>query len=838
MAESITISKLKIEIGASSTKAVRELDKLNDAMSKVNSTVKNAQGNHTRKLFGDVADIRNTTRELAGTTKKMAALYKITNSLSRIAFYRLIRSAIKAVTDALQEGTTNAYNFSKAFGDSTNGVQTIAQAYDRLASSGYKLTNQLGAAWSSLVRAVTPLILQFLNLVTRVADALTQLFAVFAGSGTYLKAIDYNKEWGASAAGAAKAAKEWKNQLMGFDEINRLEEPTEPTGGGGGAATPDFSKMFEQAEVNTKLQNIVETIKKHLKEIELFAYGALLGIGLILLMTGANVPLGLGLIAAGAYGLAKSIQANWDWLTEDMKNSLAAIEMIGFGAAFGIGLTLLLTGANVPLGLGLVAAGLYGFANSAAMNWDEIPEKIKRAIGAIDLVLGGGLFAIGALLAFSSANIPLGVGLMAAGLASMAAGVTLDWDYIKSSLNGTLTAIELVLGSAMLALGAVLTFATPSFSALGIGLMVAGATTLASAAVMNWDSMPKNIESTITKIALIAGGAMLALGLILTLATPAFSPLGLGMIVAGAASLGASAAVNWEYIQKKLQGTLGLILTVAGSFLLPIGLILACTGIGIPLGLGLMLAGGAALGVGAKNYNWDALPEKLRGVWSNIKNWWQSDVSKYFTAEYWAEKINPILERVFENIDRIIGDIRTVFQGIIDFVAGIFTGDWDRAWRGVTEIFGGVVNAVIDAVNSMFGWLNGLIDGIAKAISWLRGLFDNLSAAAESNALKIEADGSIYLQGFASGGYPKEGQMFFAREAGPELVGTMNGRTAVANNDQIVEGISAGVFNAVVAAFSQSGGSGDDRPVNIYLDGRQIAQTTTKYQTQFARAAG
>ena len=49
---------------------------------------------------------------------------------------------------------------------------------------------------------------------------------------------------------------------------------------------------------------------------------------------------------------------------------------------------------------------------------------------------------------------------------------------------------------------------------------------------------------------------------------------------------------------------------------------------------------------------------------------------------------------------------------------------------------------------------------------------------------------------WADGGFPDEGQMFIAREAGPELVGTIGGRTAVANNDQIVSGIARGVADA------------------------------------------
>ena len=67
------------------------------------------------------------------------------------------------------------------------------------------------------------------------------------------------------------------------------------------------------------------------------------------------------------------------------------------------------------------------------------------------------------------------------------------------------------------------------------------------------------------------------------------------------------------------------------------------------------------------------------------------------------------------------------------------------------------------------------------------------------------------------------GQMFIAREAGPELVGTIGGRTAVANNDQIVQSVAAGVYDAVVAAMSRSGaGRGGD--VVVQVDSREIAR--------------
>jgi hypothetical protein len=76
------------------------------------------------------------------------------------------------------------------------------------------------------------------------------------------------------------------------------------------------------------------------------------------------------------------------------------------------------------------------------------------------------------------------------------------------------------------------------------------------------------------------------------------------------------------------------------------------------------------------------------------------------------------------------------------------------------------------------------------------------------------------IQKKAAGGFVDEGQLFIAREAGPELVGTAGGRTAVASNNDIFEGIRSGVFEAVSAAMA-NGGNGDVS-VKVYLDSREI----------------
>jgi hypothetical protein len=80
------------------------------------------------------------------------------------------------------------------------------------------------------------------------------------------------------------------------------------------------------------------------------------------------------------------------------------------------------------------------------------------------------------------------------------------------------------------------------------------------------------------------------------------------------------------------------------------------------------------------------------------------------------------------------------------------------------------------------------------------------------------------------GGFVDRGQMFIAREAGPELVGTIGNRTAVANNDQIVESVSRGVYQAVVAAMSTQQQGGGVAEVRVYLDGKDITRSVETEQ--------
>jgi hypothetical protein len=85
---------------------------------------------------------------------------------------------------------------------------------------------------------------------------------------------------------------------------------------------------------------------------------------------------------------------------------------------------------------------------------------------------------------------------------------------------------------------------------------------------------------------------------------------------------------------------------------------------------------------------------------------------------------------------------------------------------------------------------------------------------------------------FELGGFPDIGQLFVARESGAEMVGAIGNRTAVANNDQIVDGIRSGVFEAVRAAMSDNNNSNRPLEVRVYLDGKEITKSVEKVQRE------
>lgn len=109
----------------------------------------------------------------------------------------------------------------------------------------------------------------------------------------------------------------------------------------------------------------------------------------------------------------------------------------------------------------------------------------------------------------------------------------------------------------------------------------------------------------------------------------------------------------------------------------------------------------------------------------------------------------------------------------------------------------------------------------------------------------VSIQDKISVSTYAIGGFPDHGEMFIAREQGPELVGRIGNRTAVANNDQIVEGVAAGVtsandgvINAIYAMAQQIISAIEENSGDVYLDGDKVGERVTEYQNRKNRIFG
>lgn len=275
-----------------------------------------------------------------------------------------------------------------------------------------------------------------------------------------------------------------------------------------------------------------------------------------------------------------------------------------------------------------------------------------------------------------------------------------------------------------------------------------------------------------------------------------------------------------------------------------------------------------------------------------------SELSKSNIGGKLGDKINGILDFGIGFVQSFDWEnaSENLLYSLMDFIEGV---DWGKVGKlvlslakGAFDFIGGVAdfiadsenikkitNAIYDMVNNPAEWealgksLIKLIGKLLNPITWV-----NVSAGIASLSLKLvgfdtkEVDktfdsfmhnvkgmgkllGDTFKNLFkgnwdwkpnfknyfnipkkADGGFVSSGQMFVAREAGPEMVGSIGDRTAVANNDQIVQAVSLGVYNAVVDAMGKT--SGGSQPITVQIDGREVFTAVRNQNNNFKRRTG
>lgn len=171
----------------------------------------------------------------------------------------------------------------------------------------------------------------------------------------------------------------------------------------------------------------------------------------------------------------------------------------------------------------------------------------------------------------------------------------------------------------------------------------------------------------------------------------------------------------------------------------------------------------------------------------------------------------------------LANNLRSWFQTTCNNIASAFQTARDR----VQAIFGSLASwfssNVVSPIQNLISSIGGAVpNAISNWSSKLGNIFGGSKKTTNSNPYDNRPDW-IKAQGltfgvFASGGFPDVGQLFVAREQGPELVGRIGNQSAVANNNQIIDGIRQGVYEAMMA--SNSGGRNGD--INLYVSGKQL----------------
>lgn len=697
-----------------------------------------------------------------------------------------------------------------AQGDMARTLEAPANQLRILQAQLTQAARAIGNIFIPALNAILPYAIAVVQVIREIANALANL------AGFKLTEVDYSGVNSAAVGAgsladnlddAAGAAKKLKQYTAGFDELN-VFAPNTGSGSGagaGGAGGFDFDLPtydFLGDAVQTRIGEIKKMIEDTLAEITTIVSGFMLAVGAILVVTGVNIPLGVGLMAAGVVGLAATVGLNWTAMSSELASTLALITGVVGGFLLALGAIMAFSGANLPLGIALMALGGASLVSAAVINWHNSDRHLTDALTTLTGVLAGASLAVGAMLAFTGVATGLGIALMAVGAVTLVSAAALNWNSIPDALASPLSRVGLLVSGATLALGAILAFS--GCMPLGIALMAIGATSLVSVMALNWNGLSDEIQNVIAIITTVVSVAFLAIGAALTF-SGANIPLGLALLAAGAVTMGTAIMPNWNDLSDNVQQKISMITTVVGGALLAVGAILALSGVALPLGLGLMAAGALSLGAVA-TLNWDFVVNSIK-------------------------KVVSVITGILSGALIVLGVLLCLSGAGVGLGLAVLAAGLSLSYAAWTLDDNPITRFVRQMANSIIGLVNGVIDAINDMFHIQ---FNGLSVMGITliPAFDIRLVDIPHIPFFEDGGFPNEGQLFIAREAGAEMVGAMGRRTAVANNDQIVEGISAGVSVAndgVIAAIYALLNVVEEKDFSVNIGDNQIGESYDRY---------
>jgi hypothetical protein len=742
-------------------------------------------------ITGEIEPIRN-----AGIALTEASLQEFIDSthLAGVSIEKLTEAQKAEVRYAAM---VNAAMSQGIVGTYAKEMDTAEGAVRSLSQSMKTLTQALGSLFIPMLQATVPYVTAFVEIITDAVFWIAELFGIsmqkidWSNTGKGVSSIANSAENVATGLGsAAKAAKKLKSYTLGFDELNVIDPNSGASGGAGGGVGDngwgeglDLKSLWDDsvfAEASKQVDEIKAKILGFMDEWKWAIVGVGVALGGLVVLKYWKTIVDWGTKIINIFNTVSStIRAVWGAF-KGSSAATSALSMISSTLSSIVGFLTSLTGP-VILAIIAVIAAVASVVYFLYKNWDKvvsavktffeqnIAPKIEKIKGHFDSLLE----ALGPVGDFFK---------------------NLDLEWVGTVFENIGGVIFYVVSSIMLtafnALMGVLENVIQIFT--GLVEIVSGVVSFIVALFKG------DLQGAADAVLLMAEGIKNLFDGMVEFVVDLV--VGLYESVVGWFKTLWDELVGHSIVPDTVNDIIDWFLKLPEKILGPIGDFV------------------------------DDVLQTFKDLWEDTKSWWSNNVAPKFTKEYWKEKFDTIRAAIKDKLDEVKRVAKDKWEEVKSWFSNNIAPKLTKEYwldkfkslkEGFTQTIKNMLNAGIDLFNKFIGWINQKLN-----FTW-----EGLTIAGK----EVYAGGSVQLftiptiPKFEKGGFIEDG--LFTMNHG-EIAGRFsNGRSVVANNEQIVAGIADGVYRAVVSAMSESQRGGEQN-VNVYLDGKQVFASVKRTEAQ------
>ena len=805
MAET-TVSGISAKISVNANDATSSIKRLTSTLERLGSVTKSSTSG-LAKTAGALAKLSGKAlalpfKDAIGNVKSFTSrISKLGSMIKRVAMTRALRAAIRAVTASFKEGISNLYQWSNGIGGQ------FAASMNQAATAMNYFKNSAGAAAAPLINALAPVLDMIVDKAVAALNAINQLFARLTGASYWTKAtkaaVSYGGAVSKAVGGAGKAAKEALRYLAPFDELNVLPSDSGSgggCGGGGGSGGGAGGGLFqEMVQFDKGISDFADSIRAAIKAQNWSGLGEILGSkvnDLIASIKWEELGTKFGTYINGIFSTKYFTLETIDFTTIGadvatfLNNAINQIDFSTLGASMVQKFTIIgdaILGFFQELDWGKVGNAIGNFIRGAlshlttwlnGIDWEQVGSdlitKLVQFIEGLDVTKVAQTFA-----AFIKAVIKAG------------------WGLVKGAATTTVETI-LDAGGSMPVLGPNGEVYMLDYSSFDTGTTPepAGPSTprgrtdlgeVGGTFAGGWREMINGVKE-------LFGGSGSSDSGGTSSDTPVYGGGMRNMVTFDAKETRRYRIASEAYNQmqnKEVTAT----------------------------------ANGKESSAFTKtDSKFQSLKDKLATVTTSGRT---SASYANVVSNYENVKDKSAMATVKGKIEQSLVTTREAMESVKDRNAHVIaTGQTEQSFTNVKSAMDSLkaktVKGTVDgSTTSNFNGTKSKYDAVKnKTITVsVNGTFSSALSKAISIMQRMNAEGGVFAGGqwrsvtsYATGGMPRGSQLFWAREAGPELVGTIGGHTAVVNNDQIVASVAAGVADAISGIRFRMNGFGSAAP--------------------------